>query len=83
MISGIIPEWKEVNDREKEGTIALMALWTGEMMNRARIQMKVWIGKNNEQKKAKVQQRWDNRGNMYRTFVRWKKVTGYKKKDSE
>eukprot|EP00965_Chrysotila_dentata_P068032 2250472-Pleurochrysis_carterae.AAC.4 len=82
MISGIIPEWKEVNDREKKGTIALMKLWTGEMMNRARIQMQVWVGEKNEQK-AKVQQRLDNRRNMYRTCVRWKKVTGYENKDSE
>eukprot|EP00965_Chrysotila_dentata_P261208 6214177-Pleurochrysis_carterae.AAC.3 len=64
MISGIIPEWKEANDREKEETIAMMKSWTGEMMYRARIQMKVWIGKKNEHR-AKVQQRWENRGKYY------------------
>eukprot|EP00965_Chrysotila_dentata_P038494 1279124-Pleurochrysis_carterae.AAC.2 len=29
MISGIIPEWQETNDKEKKGTIATMKSWTG------------------------------------------------------
>eukprot|EP00965_Chrysotila_dentata_P147086 4856533-Pleurochrysis_carterae.AAC.1 len=37
MISGIIPEWKEVSVKEKRGTIEIMKLWTGDMMNWARI----------------------------------------------
>eukprot|EP00965_Chrysotila_dentata_P194525 6176418-Pleurochrysis_carterae.AAC.5 len=41
MISGIIPEWQEVSDNKgKRGTIEIMKLWTGDMMNWARIQMK-------------------------------------------
>eukprot|EP00965_Chrysotila_dentata_P169492 5596225-Pleurochrysis_carterae.AAC.1 len=75
-ISGIIPERQEHNDREKKGTIAMMKLWTGEMMNRARVHMKVWVGKKNEHK-AKVQQMWDSKGKMLKTFVRWKTMIGY------
>eukprot|EP00965_Chrysotila_dentata_P036252 1207411-Pleurochrysis_carterae.AAC.1 len=52
------------------------------MKNRARIHMKVWNGKKNEHK-AKVQQRWDNRGNMHKTFVRWKTALGYEDTDEE
>eukprot|EP00965_Chrysotila_dentata_P026214 869353-Pleurochrysis_carterae.AAC.1 len=50
MISGIIPEWQEVNDKEKRGSIEIMKLWTGDMMNSARIQMKNWMEKKNEHK---------------------------------
>eukprot|EP00965_Chrysotila_dentata_P038152 1267937-Pleurochrysis_carterae.AAC.1 len=61
MISGIIPEWLETDYREKMRTIMAMRLWTGVMMNGARIQMKMWMGKKNAHKDS-VQQRWDNRG---------------------
>eukprot|EP00965_Chrysotila_dentata_P143642 4746298-Pleurochrysis_carterae.AAC.1 len=71
MISGTIPEWQEANDKEKKGTIVTMKLWTGEMMNWARIQMKTRIEKKNEHK-ASVQRRWGNRGNMNKAFKRWK-----------
>eukprot|EP00965_Chrysotila_dentata_P035190 1170856-Pleurochrysis_carterae.AAC.1 len=41
MISGIIiPEWQEADKKKKNETIAMMRLWTGAMMNWARIQMK-------------------------------------------
>eukprot|EP00965_Chrysotila_dentata_P065304 2163967-Pleurochrysis_carterae.AAC.1 len=43
MISGIIPEWRETDNKRKKGVITLLRLWTGEMMNLARIQMKTWI----------------------------------------
>eukprot|EP00965_Chrysotila_dentata_P060227 1996893-Pleurochrysis_carterae.AAC.1 len=45
LISGIIPEWQEASDKEKRGTIEIMKLWTGDLMNSARIQMKNWVGK--------------------------------------
>eukprot|EP00965_Chrysotila_dentata_P198411 6178769-Pleurochrysis_carterae.AAC.1 len=50
MISGIIPEWQEASDIEKKGTIVAMRLWTGELMNKARIQIRMWIEKKNEHK---------------------------------
>eukprot|EP00965_Chrysotila_dentata_P238410 6202480-Pleurochrysis_carterae.AAC.2 len=40
MISGIIPEWRETDDKRGKGVIALLGSWTGEMINWARIQMK-------------------------------------------
>eukprot|EP00965_Chrysotila_dentata_P067741 2241530-Pleurochrysis_carterae.AAC.1 len=40
MISGIIPEWRDTDNKKKKGVIALLGSWTGEMMNCARIQMK-------------------------------------------
>eukprot|EP00965_Chrysotila_dentata_P245282 6206462-Pleurochrysis_carterae.AAC.2 len=40
VISGIIPDWQETDTKRKKGVIALFRLWTGEMMNWARIQMK-------------------------------------------
>eukprot|EP00965_Chrysotila_dentata_P026157 867019-Pleurochrysis_carterae.AAC.1 len=43
MISGIIPEWHEADDKKKKGVMAMLRSWTGEMMNHARIQMKTWI----------------------------------------
>eukprot|EP00965_Chrysotila_dentata_P255273 6212164-Pleurochrysis_carterae.AAC.3 len=46
MISGIIPEWQETSDKGKRGTIEIMKLWTGDMMNWARIQMKKLMDKN-------------------------------------
>eukprot|EP00965_Chrysotila_dentata_P184401 6087572-Pleurochrysis_carterae.AAC.2 len=52
MISGIIPEWQEANDKEEKGTIALVSLWTGELVNAARMQMKTWLEKRNEHKKT-------------------------------
>eukprot|EP00965_Chrysotila_dentata_P211725 6186610-Pleurochrysis_carterae.AAC.1 len=69
MISGIMPEWKEEKDVEKKGTVATMSLWTGELMNWARTQMKRWIEKKNEHK-ARVQKRWDNRGIMLKMFTK-------------
>eukprot|EP00965_Chrysotila_dentata_P196195 6177433-Pleurochrysis_carterae.AAC.1 len=67
MLSGIIPEWQEASDKGKRGTIEIMKLWTGDMMNLARIQMKNWMVKKNEHK-ARVQRRWDNRGIMKEAF---------------
>eukprot|EP00965_Chrysotila_dentata_P163486 5398335-Pleurochrysis_carterae.AAC.1 len=75
MISGIIPEWQEVNDKDKRGSIETMKLWTGDLMNSARIQMKTWMEKKNEHK-ARVQRRWDNRGIMKEAFQTWKTFTG-------
>eukprot|EP00965_Chrysotila_dentata_P210573 6185972-Pleurochrysis_carterae.AAC.1 len=75
MISGIIPEWQEADDKDKKKTIATMRSWTGEMMNRAGIQMKMWIERKNEHK-ANVQRRWDNRGRMNSAFKRWKRIIG-------
>eukprot|EP00965_Chrysotila_dentata_P142370 4706841-Pleurochrysis_carterae.AAC.1 len=43
MISGIIPEWQEADDKKKRGVIAMLRSWTGEKMNHARIQMKTWM----------------------------------------
>eukprot|EP00965_Chrysotila_dentata_P101796 3360663-Pleurochrysis_carterae.AAC.1 len=59
LVSGIIPEWKEENEEEKKGAITIMKLWTGKMMNFARIQMKMWTETKNEHK-VNVQRRWDN-----------------------
>eukprot|EP00965_Chrysotila_dentata_P225839 6195026-Pleurochrysis_carterae.AAC.1 len=73
MISDIIPEWCDVNTRKKKGVIALLKIWTGDMMNCARIQMKTWILMKNEHK-ATVQGRWDNRGKMSKAFQTWKKM---------
>eukprot|EP00965_Chrysotila_dentata_P098941 3272439-Pleurochrysis_carterae.AAC.1 len=71
MISGMtIPEceWQAAdNNKEKKGTITAMRLWTGVMMNWARIQMKMWTEKKNVHK-ASVQRRWDNRGIMHKIF---------------
>eukprot|EP00965_Chrysotila_dentata_P217285 6189899-Pleurochrysis_carterae.AAC.2 len=81
MISaGIIPEWQEADNKEKKGTIMTMRLWTGVLMNWARIQMKTWIeGKNRH--KASVQRRWDNRGKMHKMFLEWKRLlVGYENK---
>eukprot|EP00965_Chrysotila_dentata_P008172 266804-Pleurochrysis_carterae.AAC.1 len=72
MISGVIPEWQETDNKKKRGVIPLLRSWTGEMMNYARIQMKTWIAIKNEHT-ANVQRRWDNRGNMYTAFQRCKK----------
>eukprot|EP00965_Chrysotila_dentata_P236656 6201442-Pleurochrysis_carterae.AAC.1 len=74
MISGIIPEWQETNIKEKRGIIEIMKLWTADMMNLARIQMKNWMDKKNEHR-ARVQRRWDNRGIMKEAFQQWKAVT--------
>eukprot|EP00965_Chrysotila_dentata_P188753 6172930-Pleurochrysis_carterae.AAC.2 len=59
-----------------KGTIMAMRLWTGAMMNSARVQMKMWMEKKNAHK-DKVQRRWDNRGKTQRMFLTWKKNTGY------
>eukprot|EP00965_Chrysotila_dentata_P241574 6204362-Pleurochrysis_carterae.AAC.2 len=48
MISGIIPEWQETENKREKGTIAMMRLWTGEMMNNAGTQMKTWMEKKKE-----------------------------------
>eukprot|EP00965_Chrysotila_dentata_P153553 5075045-Pleurochrysis_carterae.AAC.2 len=45
IIAGINSEWQAVNDQEKNRTILTTRLWTGEMMNWARIQMKMWVEK--------------------------------------
>eukprot|EP00965_Chrysotila_dentata_P133996 4431330-Pleurochrysis_carterae.AAC.1 len=50
MITGIIPEWQEDNDKGKRSTIEIMKLWTGDLMNLARIQMKKWMGERNRHK---------------------------------
>eukprot|EP00965_Chrysotila_dentata_P189257 6173221-Pleurochrysis_carterae.AAC.2 len=76
MISGIIPEWCDTNNRREKGFIALLTSWTGEMMNWARIQMKTWMATKNEHK-ATVQRRWDNRGKMNKVFQTWKKSVRY------
>eukprot|EP00965_Chrysotila_dentata_P098402 3252523-Pleurochrysis_carterae.AAC.1 len=76
VISGIIPEWREADNKKKKWVIALLRLWTGEMMNWARMQMKTWIATKNEHK-AYVQQRWDNRGEMHRAFYKWRKRVGH------
>eukprot|EP00965_Chrysotila_dentata_P246550 6207228-Pleurochrysis_carterae.AAC.1 len=76
-ISGIIPEWQQVDDKREKGAIVVMKLWTGELMNRARTHMKIWMEKKNEHK-ASVQRRWDNRGNTLEMFTRWKRNAGYK-----
>eukprot|EP00965_Chrysotila_dentata_P031757 1059026-Pleurochrysis_carterae.AAC.1 len=34
MISGIIPEWHEANNKGKRGTIDIMKLWTGDMLKK-------------------------------------------------
>eukprot|EP00965_Chrysotila_dentata_P169491 5596167-Pleurochrysis_carterae.AAC.2 len=60
MVTGIIPEWQEVNDEGKGSTIEIMKLWTGDMVNLARVQMKNWMEKKNGHR-AGVQRRWDNR----------------------
>eukprot|EP00965_Chrysotila_dentata_P210989 6186213-Pleurochrysis_carterae.AAC.8 len=59
-----------------------MKLWTGEMMNWARIQMKMWTERKNEHR-ASVQQRWDNRGKTNKAFTRWNKATGYENKEKD
>eukprot|EP00965_Chrysotila_dentata_P177699 5869859-Pleurochrysis_carterae.AAC.1 len=74
MISGIIPEWQEVNDKDKRGTVEIMKLWTGYLMNLARLQMKNWVEKKNEHR-ARVQRRWDNRGTTKEVFQKWKALT--------
>eukprot|EP00965_Chrysotila_dentata_P093505 3089145-Pleurochrysis_carterae.AAC.1 len=33
MVSGIIPEWQQLDDKKRKGAIATMRLWTGELMN--------------------------------------------------
>eukprot|EP00965_Chrysotila_dentata_P172982 5708927-Pleurochrysis_carterae.AAC.1 len=71
MISGIIPEWKEASEKGKRDTIKIMKLWTGDMMNWARVHMKNWTNKKNDNK-AKVQRRWDNRGIMKEAFQKGK-----------
>eukprot|EP00965_Chrysotila_dentata_P214177 6188064-Pleurochrysis_carterae.AAC.1 len=72
VISGIIPEWRSTDHKRKKGVILLLGSWTGEMMNRARMQMKAWVIKKNEHK-ASVQRKWDNRGKMHTAFQRWRK----------
>eukprot|EP00965_Chrysotila_dentata_P257393 6212872-Pleurochrysis_carterae.AAC.2 len=37
VVSGIIPEWQETSDKGKRETIEIMKVWTGDMMNWARI----------------------------------------------
>eukprot|EP00965_Chrysotila_dentata_P043204 1435223-Pleurochrysis_carterae.AAC.1 len=71
MISGIVPEWRHTDNEKKKGVIALLKSWTGDMMNNARIQMKMWVATKNEHK-AIVQRRWDNRGKMNKAFQSWK-----------
>eukprot|EP00965_Chrysotila_dentata_P018596 619122-Pleurochrysis_carterae.AAC.1 len=51
-----------------------MKLWTGDLMNSARIQMKNWVGVKNEHR-ARAQRRWDNKGIMKGAFQYWKALT--------
>eukprot|EP00965_Chrysotila_dentata_P040206 1335002-Pleurochrysis_carterae.AAC.1 len=74
MISGIIPGWQEANDKEKRGTIAIMKLWTGDMMKWARIKMKKRMEKKNVHRTG-VQRRWDNRGITNKAFQKRKSST--------
>eukprot|EP00965_Chrysotila_dentata_P115637 3821710-Pleurochrysis_carterae.AAC.1 len=75
MISGIIiPEWQETSDRGKRGSIEIMKLWTGDMMDWARMQMKKWMEKKNEHI-ARIQRRWENRGITKDAFQKWKSLT--------
>eukprot|EP00965_Chrysotila_dentata_P136162 4501698-Pleurochrysis_carterae.AAC.1 len=82
MITGIIPEWQEDSDKGKRSTIQIMKLWTGDLMNLARIQMKNWIEEKNKHK-AYVQKRWDNRGIMKEAFQRWKIIITHVHRDEE
>eukprot|EP00965_Chrysotila_dentata_P034409 1145559-Pleurochrysis_carterae.AAC.1 len=75
MISGILPEWQEADDKKKKGVIAMLRSWTGEMMIYAMIQMKTWITIKNEHK-ANVQRRWDNRTKMSKAFQNWRRRVG-------
>eukprot|EP00965_Chrysotila_dentata_P110711 3657998-Pleurochrysis_carterae.AAC.1 len=75
IISGILPEWQETDTKKKTGIITQLKLWTGEMMNCARIHMKMWITIKNEHKAAE-QKRWDNRGKMSKAFQSWRKRLG-------
>eukprot|EP00965_Chrysotila_dentata_P199983 6179709-Pleurochrysis_carterae.AAC.3 len=60
-----------------------MKLWTGEMMNMARVQINRWTDKKNEHK-ASVQQTWDNKATiMKEAFQRWKSSAGYGSKTIE
>eukprot|EP00965_Chrysotila_dentata_P036933 1228858-Pleurochrysis_carterae.AAC.1 len=59
-----------------------MKSWTGELMNQARIHMKLWTEKKNEHK-AVVQRRWDNRGKMLQMFMRWRRKAGYRQNEQE
>eukprot|EP00965_Chrysotila_dentata_P134905 4462438-Pleurochrysis_carterae.AAC.1 len=72
VVSGIIPEWHETCDKKRE-TIQIVKLWTVYMMNWARIQMKQWMAKKNENR-AQVQRRWDNRGMMKCAFSKWRSL---------
>eukprot|EP00965_Chrysotila_dentata_P141136 4664744-Pleurochrysis_carterae.AAC.1 len=72
LISGIIPKWRESDNKKKKGVMALFRLWTEEMMNWARIQMKTWIATKNEHT-ANVQRRWENKAKMHGAFHRWRK----------
>eukprot|EP00965_Chrysotila_dentata_P033846 1126812-Pleurochrysis_carterae.AAC.1 len=83
LISGIISEWQEENEKEKKGMITIMKLWTGKMMNNwARIQMKMWTGRKNEHK-ANVQRRGVDRCIMSKVFERWKFNTGFENNDDK
>eukprot|EP00965_Chrysotila_dentata_P086409 2851333-Pleurochrysis_carterae.AAC.1 len=42
-------------------------------MDWARTQMKTWIVTKNDEHKANVQRRWDNRGKMNKAFQTWRK----------
>eukprot|EP00965_Chrysotila_dentata_P063365 2100156-Pleurochrysis_carterae.AAC.1 len=76
IISGIIPELQETDNKKKKGVIARIRIWTGEMMNNARIQINTWIKIENEHK-AKVQYRWDNRTKTKKAFQIWRKKVGH------
>eukprot|EP00965_Chrysotila_dentata_P020835 689764-Pleurochrysis_carterae.AAC.1 len=43
MIACIIPEWQDRGNKRRKGAISLLRIWTGESMNTARAQMKMWI----------------------------------------
>eukprot|EP00965_Chrysotila_dentata_P261465 6214263-Pleurochrysis_carterae.AAC.4 len=75
-----IPEWQEADNKKKKGVKTLLRSWTGEMMNCARIQMKMWITTKNEHK-ATVQRRWDSRGKMRtdKAFQIWREKIGHER----
>eukprot|EP00965_Chrysotila_dentata_P179715 5934228-Pleurochrysis_carterae.AAC.1 len=73
MISGIIPEWCNTDNKREKGVKALLRLWTGEMMNCARIQMKtwIWITTKNEHK-ARYKEDGTTGEKMNKAFQRWR-----------
>eukprot|EP00965_Chrysotila_dentata_P263358 6214816-Pleurochrysis_carterae.AAC.4 len=69
LISGILPEWQDTDNKREKGVVALLTSWMADTMNWARIQMKTWVTTKNEHK-ACVQRRCDNRAKMHMAFQR-------------